>query len=457
MGALDRIAWRPLLYYLVTGLILVVPALYNKVPLVYSDTGTYLDSARSLLPPTDRTIGYGFIIRAVNWQSTLWTIVIFQGLVSSWLTHRTMQSLFPAMGRNWRPHVVVLALLLCLSSLPWYVSWIMPDVFTGLLALCVFLLLFGRRVSITERVLLILCTFFFSLAHLAHPLMLIGLALVLLTLLRRLPPLAFPTKTLVCIAAVPVAAMLFIMGYNARHGQGFVLSRTSDLFLAARLIESGAMYLHLERTCDQDPVYLCLHRNELVNNAAHFVWVEHAALRQGQDMIAANDRVEPIVRSLLTDVRNWPYLVWSSVLGTLQQLVHVDIGAGVVAYREQAAPWWIMAEQYQHELPFYMVSLQQRGGWLFDTINRWNYLVLILSVLVIVVSWPSHHHVRWWAFLWIVVATVVLNALCTGALANVYERLQARVTWLLVLSALLLLYRWGTRMCTLKDVRRAFA
>jgi len=100
MSALRTFPWRSLVYYFFTGLILVIPAFINKVPRVFSDAGTYLESASTLFPPVDRPIGYGFIIRATGWQSSIWPVVILQGMLSSWLIHRTMQTLFPAMGAN---------------------------------------------------------------------------------------------------------------------------------------------------------------------------------------------------------------------------------------------------------------------------------------------------------------------------------------------------------------------
>ncbi len=447
MQRLRSLPWRPLLYYFLTGLVLVLPALYNTVPLVYSDTGTYLVSARTLLPPVDRTIGYGLLIRAVNWQATLWTVVFFQGMTASWLIHRTMITLLPRHGRDRRLHLVVLVVLLLVSSLPWYASQIMPDVLTGLLALCVFLLLYGRGLGRTGPGLLVVLTFFFAIAHVSHLLVLVALvvAVALVSHRRHWGP---TRKTLALVGMIPVLGIASIMGYNAFHGQGAVLSRTSDLFLAGRFIESGAMHLHLKRTCDDTPVFLCPHRDSLVNNAAHFVWLEAGPLRQGADLVAANDRVRPVVRALLADPRNWPYLAWSGALGTAQQLVHVDVGSGIVAYREESAPWWVISEHYAHELPLYMTSFQQRGGWKFDRTNRVNYLTLALSVLAIAWWWPARRSVRWWNFLFIMVAFTVLNAACTGALANVYERLQARVTWLLVLAGVLLVVRWWSRSFT---------
>lgn len=63
---------------------------------------------------------------------------------------------------------MVLVLLLLISSLPWYASQIMPDVFTGLVALGVFLLLYGRQMGVLERSLLVVMLFFATIAHLSH-------------------------------------------------------------------------------------------------------------------------------------------------------------------------------------------------------------------------------------------------------------------------------------------------
>jgi hypothetical protein len=437
MRALEKIPWRFLAYHFLTGLILVVPALINKVPLVFSDTGTYLESARTLLPPVDRPIGYGLIIRATGWQASIWPVVIVQGMLASWMIRRTMQALFPAMGANWRPHLAVVVLLLLISSLPWCASQLMPDVFTSLVALGTFLLLFGRRMGILETGFLLLVVFFGTITHLSHPWMVLG-ALGAWAFIVRGGPLRKLRARLAAAVLLPVAGLAFIIGFNAAHGLGAVLSPTSDLFLAGKLIESGAMRIYLDRTCATDPVYLCTYKNELVNNAAHYVWSEQAPTRMGRDLVASSEQVRPVVHALLADPRMWGTLAWKSFMATASQLVHVDVGAGLSPYREESAPWWPIAGQYAHEVPHYLASRQQLGGWDLAPINRMGHLVLALSGLLIALAWPGRRCVRWHSFLVLMVAMVVANAAITGALANVYDRLQARITWVLVLAALLL-------------------
>lgn len=55
-----------LLYLVGTAFLIIALAFFNRYPLVYSDTGTYIRSAFTLHPPVDRPIGYSLIIRAVT-------------------------------------------------------------------------------------------------------------------------------------------------------------------------------------------------------------------------------------------------------------------------------------------------------------------------------------------------------------------------------------------------------
>ncbi len=436
---------RGLGFHFLAGLILVVPALMNHAPLVYSDSGTYIVASRTLLPPIDRPIGYALIIRAVTWQSTLWTVVFFQGMVASWLIQRTTATLFPVLRASWRPHVVILALLLALSSLPWYASQLMPDVFSGMLGLVVFLLLFGRDMSRMEVALLWVMLFFFATTHLSHlALMLIAAVGCIAFFWRRTAgrwSLPHRRTVLAGLFITPLLGILFIMGSNARHGLGFVLSPTSSLFLAGKLIESGAMYTYLDRHCGERPNFLCAHKDELNNTGMHFVWNEHAPTRQGLDLLASSERLDPVVKDLLGDPGMWPVLLWTGALSTAIQFTLVDIGSGIRPYGEQSAPWWPIAHDYRHELPMYMDSVQQRNSWGLGFLNPILMWVMLLACVVVVVRWPPRRQVRWWAFVAIMAGFTVANAAATGALANVYDRLQARITWLLLLAALLLLVR----------------
>jgi len=62
------------------ALALCGPALWNRYPLVYNDTGAYLRAGLDLKVPGDRSIHYGLFLRAVALTGTLWPAVLIQGL-----------------------------------------------------------------------------------------------------------------------------------------------------------------------------------------------------------------------------------------------------------------------------------------------------------------------------------------------------------------------------------------
>jgi hypothetical protein len=67
------------------GLVLLWAALYNGYPLTFWDTRVYVEHAGSLLPRTDRLIGYSLVIRLLSAQRTLWPVVVAQCLLVAWL------------------------------------------------------------------------------------------------------------------------------------------------------------------------------------------------------------------------------------------------------------------------------------------------------------------------------------------------------------------------------------
>lgn len=449
MNATLKERWRErgaqLAYFVLTGLILVVPALMNGSPLVYADSGTYMRFAFDIEVPMDRPVGYSLIIRACTWRATMWTVIYFQGAVTSWLLFEVLRQLFPRSRSIWRLHMLVITTLVLLSSLPWYAAQVMPDVFAGLLALLVFLLCFGRMMGTVKTAFLFVLLFFFTISHYSFMAMMLGVV-ALLPLLRisrwgRRAMGPRPWRNWTGLAVTTAASILFVMASNYQQGRGMVLSAASDLFLAAKLCESGVMYEHLNRTCPERPQPMCERMNELNATAMHFVWDMGAPIRYdytGLDDASRN--IAPLVHEVLVDPRNWGGLVWSSITATLVQLAQVSVGSGIEPYRENSTSGQVYQDKLRHELPMYMNSVEQRGAWRLETVNMLAGPVLLIALLVIVLCWPSGN-IRWQLFVIMLLLMVVLNAAATGALANVYDRLQARVTWLLPLAAILLAVR----------------
>jgi hypothetical protein len=101
------------------ALLLCYPAVYNRYALVYTDSGTYLDSAITFHASWNRPFFYSLFLLGLHLRTSLWLIPLGQALIVTYLLHLVVASLFPTLGTL--AFVFLMALLATFSSLPWFV------------------------------------------------------------------------------------------------------------------------------------------------------------------------------------------------------------------------------------------------------------------------------------------------------------------------------------------------
>ena len=100
----------------------LLPALYNGFPFVFFDTGSYLLGLHTVYRSVYYTI-YNWIF---DMKMSPWPGVVLQSLIVSWTIWQFASGLFDITDF---PGVLSLSVFLTLgTSLPWFVSWIMPDI-----------------------------------------------------------------------------------------------------------------------------------------------------------------------------------------------------------------------------------------------------------------------------------------------------------------------------------------
>ncbi len=439
-------------------LLIAILAFYNRYPLVFSDSGTYIRGAFLLEPPPDRPIGYSLIIRAVTWQSTLWTVVLFQAGMMAWLLWETLRKVLPAQVVLWRAHLLLTLVLVLFTSLPWYAAQI---IFTPMIALILYLLFRAPELGWMKRGFLWICLFFFLITHNAHVAMAVlllgGMALVRLTGKHWLAwPRFWPN--LIGMLAVLGAGVGFISWYNGQHGMRPVFSPASNVFLAARLCENGMLGDFLDEHCGERQYVLCPYKDELPMVPVQFIWGDSSMVgRIGPQLTVADSALAPIVHDLLSEPAYFLRFLRSSMVASVVQLFQVNAVMGMSPSMEGSAPYGEVADRLPHELSSYVADMQNNGAW-WDTIffSRVVQFTMLLSVLVL--AWTRD---RWWAhpqissLVPLLIGWVLLNAVVTASLANVFDRLQSRVAWLVVLAACLALTQtaWGKRLLEKPDFR----
>jgi hypothetical protein len=131
-------------------------ALYNGYPTVFSDTGGYLLTGKYFLAlPPFRAPGYALFTRLSSFGVSAWFTIAFQSVIVVYVLHAACDYLVDG-DRKFADFcfLVGVFVLAGLTSLPWLVSLLMPDVFAGVLFLSAFLLAFADEMRPVHRILL---------------------------------------------------------------------------------------------------------------------------------------------------------------------------------------------------------------------------------------------------------------------------------------------------------------
>lgn len=410
--------------------LLLWPALWNGYPIVFADTGTYLSQAVHLYAGWDRPVFYSLLILPLHATITLWPVVVAQALI--------VASVLWACSRDLLSGGLFLALVAALSAttwLPWLVSEIMPDLFTPLLVLAIWLLTMRWRLWIAGLMAMAVAT------QLSSVPLAVGLAVIAVGASRVKPgrgrcgtgsaPLCRRYRLAVPIA-VSIAALC--TANMIAHGR-FTISPFGNVFLLARMIADGPAATALHAECPAAGWRLCRFTAELPMSADAFLWDPGSPLARAGGAKSISAEAGAIIGAAL---RAKPEAAASAAIrNTVLQVTHFDSGDGLDPWPREVSPW-INHDFPAREQAAYHAARQQIGslrvpfGWLHRVSG-------IAGVLACLIQLP---HARRRAadvalLLIVVLAALPLNAAITGALSGPHDRYQARLMWLPPFAAIL--------------------
>lgn len=432
--------WRPAARFgavALAALMLVWPSFWNGYPLVFADTGTYLSQALLRYLGWDRPPFYSAFLFATHWRLTLWVPVMVQGFIVAHLLAVTLR----ALGRPnpWLLVPVALALSV-LTGLPWVAAQLIPDVFTGVVVLALWLLGFRAGfLSSPERLWLMLLASAAIAFHQSHLPLAFGLTIcgAALLLMCRGPRLALKGTARMAFPAVLAAAALVSVNL-AGHGRAS-LSPFGSVFLATRLIYDGPGMDMLRRTCPDSGWRVCAALDRLGPHHNIFLWELKTSplwtefggpkgwTAEASAIVAATFREAPGT------------VVLRAIGNTLEQFRLLDTGDGLEPWHGSPGPEPLIARFFPHELDRFLAGRQQMGLLLPDAqslapLHRAAALCGLLALLALPVLLRRRLDLAGVALVVLVLAAGVGNAAITGGLSGPAVRYQARLAWLFVFA-----------------------
>jgi hypothetical protein len=404
---------------------------------------------------------YGVLLYLITDRGSAWAMAAVQALVASALAALMLRV---TLGQfRLLAFAATMAVLTLASTLPYFASFIMPDLFLGLGALAAILLLFHfDHVSRLEQWAVGTVLFLALLAHATNPpvifvLVCVAAAAIWARLLPGRPARGGLILVTIMVGLGVVGGFLYPVAVRAlSHHE---LSRPP--FMSARLLADGPGRDYLKIACAKAspdtpapaPFTLCRFRDHKMEDANTILWAVDktrgvfepsdyasrlAITHEEPRFVAAVIAAEPLRTAWLLARDSYFELVDVSVLDTLGYSDH-----GLIA-RGPGVDVHIPGIQICVRKPNYCYSTAfQRGT---ENVLRWSLILAALYLTgrlacglapVRALLRLSPLPPRLTAVVGAIFVLLIANAAICGALSGVYARYQMRIAWLLPLMAVL--------------------
>ncbi|MFZ5552347.1 MAG: hypothetical protein ACOZCO_04470 [Bacteroidota bacterium] len=437
---------KQILFLLTGAIFLLIPAFDNNFPFVYPDTGAYIASGFNGDVPVDRPISYGLFLRHISLKTTLWLPVFLQSIIVFYLIYLCVKYFVRSEHTKVISLIVTLILVSC-TGLGYHTGQLMPDIFTGILAVTLILLVFSKHLSFTEKILLFLILLVSSLMHVSNILFMLILSFILIVYFCVRYKFSKNILTEILkyrlIFLTTITALLLLPSIHYIYGKQFVLTRNSHVFLTAKFCESGLLEKYLKDNCKEKAYKLCEFKDNLPKSAMEFIWSPESPFYKTGVWEKSETEYKEINSGIIFTPKYWKWLFTDAVKSTLSQYFTFTAGGGLIPLPEGSPTYFEINSKMHHELNQYVISKQSKNYLDTSNINRRQYMLFILSLLVFSIilfieSSPINTIVGKKMVVFVLLMPLI-NAFICGFFANVYERLQARVVWILPLFLLIIL------------------
>ena len=425
-------------YLLFIFAIILLAALVNGYPLWYPDTSTYLASGFELETPADRPIFYGIFIRIVSLNGwSAWLVILAQAAIMYYLLKLTFHNFFPSWTKI--NSTITILLLSLFSSFSFVTSQLITDVFSPIGALCLFHLFFNKALDKSNRNGLIAIYILSILMHMSH----IGINIILIGTLwlfskiiygkfEHRKSIVFTLLTLSCLASM-----------------GSALGKSSHVFLMARLSENGILKKYLDENCKRKNYKICAFKDNLPTSANAFLWEKDSPVYHTGGWVDSKPEYSEIIRGTFS---SWEYLklqIIESFKTTKRQLTFFKIGDGNIAYREGTSLYERFQKYFPREFNQYKNALISKTDdktmvKQFDFISKIHYVVAFLSLIISFIFLFFYKNKKDTFYIFIIFSLLIIlvsNFLNASLVVNAH-RFGAKVSWLLLLNAILIVFKF---------------
>lgn len=419
--------------------LLLTPAIWNGFPLIFSDTGGYLQRPLTGTLGLGRSALYGLFLLP-GAPLAFWPCIALQAALIVWLIALTLR-VHKLGDQPWLLLGIVAALTVT-TSLPWFTAQMIPDVMFPAGVLALYLLAFGGGLRVAERIGLAATIAFAIAAHMAFMGVALGMvaALLVIGLLKD-----FPRPRLAMAAGALAAGLLLAPLSNLAITGNFAFTPGGASFLFNRMVEDGAVQRYLDKACPDSTLRICPYRSE-IQNYGYDDWLWNLGSPFGEDKLGNWENYtgeeRRIIFAVLADepFRQIGNAIWHST----DQLL--SFATEVVTDRDRNFHVvWTFKDDFPSLYPQFMAARQQSGGLDVTPLNAIDIPVAALSMLGLAGALLYRRRLDLSPQMTALAATVLLallvNAAVCGTFSHAADRYQSRLVLLAPFAVMILLVK----------------
>jgi hypothetical protein len=420
-----------------TGMLLalVAPALWNGFPLIFPDTGGYLERPLEGTLDLGRSALYGLFLLA-GMPLGFWPVLVAQAALTAWLIALALR----AHGLGGRPWLAlgVVALLSISTSLPWMAGQLLPDILFPGAVLSLYLLVFhDKRLAAWERFALCGVIAFAIASHMAAAGLCVGLVATL-WLLGRVSRLTLPAPRIAHAAAAVAFGVLLCPLSNWAITGTFAFTPGGSSFVFGRLVEDGIVARYLDDHCPDPALRLCPYKDAVADmDGDDWLWDSDSPFRKLNGWEGIGDEEREIALAALAD---YPLMNLAAAasdifdqLTSFQTEISLDDNAPTIEALQKWTPQFV---------PSLMNARQQKGAIDVDAINLIHVPVGALAMAALLGALFFRRRLKIGPDLAALAATVllalVINASICAVFSHAVDRYQSRLAPLALFAVTLL-------------------
>ena len=411
---------------------------------------------------------YGGFLYVLERLGGIWLVAGAQALICAWTVWLLWRAVAPG-AADWT-YLAFTAGLALGSTLPFFATFVMPDVFAGVAAAGFILLtVFGRTLSRWETAAVALILTFAYAVHASH----------MLTALAAMVPAAIlfwwfkaPWRPVARGYAIALAAMVVAVFSAKAYAVAFTMRTGMPLhrppFLMARVLADGPGREYLKKVCKgpDDPYVICRAREAPLTRSDDILWEESPLIGafnalKSPDLQLRMEAEESafVMGSVLNDPLGQ---VRASLENWADQLTRISVHDPLRDPRQFLAnEYWKttrLVEMTPHPEQCKPIGPGCKPPFDMTLTKHWHELVMALSALFL--AWRftrpdaradladrtapwTRPAVPLLAAVILVAGILVLNAGVCGVISGAFSRYQARIVWLWPAVAGLVAIRLG--------------